>query len=399
MSTWLLPESVADVLPIEARRIEELRRVVLDCFRTYGYEFVRPPLLEYTDSLLGQADQSLELQTFKLLDQESGRMLGIRADTTPQVARIDAHILNRQGAARLCYCGPTLHTKARGLHNTREPLQCGAELYGCAGPEADLEIIGLATQVLRLSEIGSYRLALSHAGLVQVVLSEYSLCANSLRAIHHALAQKDQSLVSELVAHLPVNAQQAVGAILKLYGFAGGQSCVLRQARLTLPQSEPVKVIIAQLQSVVDHLKHLFPELSVMIDLADLASFDYHSGLIFNAYCEACPNPILRGGRYDNVGMIYGRPRPATGFSVDLRELVSISNKSLKPKLAIRAPWGTNQLLLNKINALRQQGEVVIQSLPDVSLEQDEFICDREIQQNSKGAWEVVRLSLSGEKK
>lgn len=399
MSTWLLPESVADVLPIEARRIEDLRRLILDCFKTYGYEFVMPPLLEYTDSLLGQADQTLELQTFKLLDQQSGRMLGIRADTTPQVARIDAHLLNRQGTARLCYCGPTLHTNARGLHTTREPLQCGAELYGCSGLEGDLEIISLATQVLNVSNIKSYRLALSHADLVNAIIADEPVTIGKIRLIHESLAQKDQSMLADLVQALPGPLKQHLLSLLTMNGLAGGQQCVLAKARAAFSELEPVLALIDQLQQVVDYLKQVSPKLQVIIDLADLASFDYHSGLIFSAYCNHCPNPILRGGRYDNVGQIYGRSRPATGFSVDLRELVALSSSALKPTSAIRAPWGTQPDLMHTISKLRQQGETVVQALPSTALEQDEFICDREIQQDASGDWQVVSLRQNGEQK
>ncbi len=392
MSTWLLPESVADVLPIEARRIEDLRRVLLDCFRTYGYEFVIPPLLEYTDSLLGQADQSLDLQTFKLLDQQSGRLLGIRSDTTPQVARIDAHLLNRQGPARLCYCGPTLQTKARGLHSTREPLQCGAELYGCSGLEADLEVISLATQVLQLANISGFRLALSHAGLVKAILADKNVSPIWMRLIHQALAQKDSQQLAEVSQHLSKPFQEQLAGILNLYGFAGGSDCVLARARKEFSTLASVRLILDQLQQVIDHIRLMSPDLEIMVDLADLASFNYHSGLIFSAYCDRCPNPILRGGRYDNVGQIYGRSRPATGFSVDLRELVSLSNNALTPTSAIRAPWGSDQQLVAKIVELRQQGETVVQVLSHSFLEQDEFICDREIKQDSTGHWVVVSL-------
>jgi ATP phosphoribosyltransferase regulatory subunit len=380
MSAWLLPESVADVLPSEARRIEELRRILLDRFRVYGYELVMPPLLEYTESLLGKADPSLDLQTFKLLDQATGRMLGLRADTTPQVARIDAHILNRSGITRLCYCGPVLHTQALGLRGTREPLQCGAELYGCGGVEADLEILSLAVDVLNLSGLKDYRLALSHAGLLEAVLGGGNLKASCVQAIHLALAQKDKPALQALLSQQPAELQVQVLALLNLYGPVGGADCVLVRAQRVLPNNAAVVAILTELNALVERLRMTVGDMPiVMVDLADLASFDYHSGLIFSAYVHACPNAVLRGGRYDDVGALYGRARPATGFSVDLRELVSLRIGHANPKPAIRAPWVYDPELTRAICELRSKGEVVLQSLPNTEQEEEEFVCDRQL--------------------
>lgn len=393
MSAWLLPESVADVLPSEARRIEELRRIVLDRFRVYGYELVMPPILEYTESLLGNADSSLDLQTFKLLDQASGRMLGLRADTTPQVARIDAHILNRKGAARLCYCGPVLHTQALGLHNTREPLQCGAELYGCSGIEADLEVLSLAADTLSLSGMTNYRLALSHAGLLEAVLDSQvgsdKLPKPLLRDLHQALADKDKVLLTEKLQNVPPNLRQSVLALLGLYGPALGPQSVLRKAKELLPNTPGVLAILDQLSVIAEGLQaSLQGSSSLMVDLADLASFEYHSGLIFSAYVEGCPNAILRGGRYDDVGSVYGRARPATGFSVDLRELVGLQSSKVEAKPAIRAPFGNQRGLADMVRQLRDAGEVVVQSLPGTAAEEEEFVCDRELVSTDAG-WVV----------
>lgn len=397
MSAWLLPESVADVLPSEARRIEELRRIVLDRFRVYGYELVMPPILEYTESLLGNADSSLDLQTFKLLDQASGRMLGLRADTTPQVARIDAHILNRKGATRLCYCGPVLHTQALGLHNTREPLQCGAELYGCSGIEADLEVLSLAVDTLSLSGMKNYRLALSHASLLEAVLDFQSGASSAnkplskpiLRDLHQALADKDKVLLLQHLQNVTEALRPAVIALLDLYGPALGINSVLLKAQKLLPASTKVQAILDQLLEVAERLQASLPgSSSLMVDLADLASFEYHSGLIFSAYVEGCPNAILRGGRYDDVGSVYGRARPATGFSMDLRELVGLQSTKVEAKPAIRAPFGTQKGLVDKVRQLRDSGEVVVQSLPGTTAEEEEFVCDRELVSTDAG-WVV----------
>jgi len=398
MSAWLLPESVADVLPSEARRIEELRRLLLDRFRVYGYELVMPPMLEYTESLLGNADASLNLQTFKLLDQASGRMLGLRADTTPQVARIDAHILNRKGVARLCYCGPVLHTQALGLHTTREPLQCGAELYGCGGIEADLEILNLAVDTLNLSGLKGYRLALSHAALLEAVVDGDGLCEAQIRAIHDALARKDRPAVELLLEGASGASRKHVMQLLGLYGVVGGNDCVLNRAAELLPRNPKVGAILAELRTLIGRLQETVSDLPALIlDFADLASFDYHSGLIFSAYVEGCPNEILRGGRYDDVGAVYGRARPATGFSVDLRELVSLQTSHTKPKAAIRAPWLYDADLMSVIRQLRSQGEVVLQSLPNTAHEEEEFVCDRQLVQ-ANAVWKVVPIGMNQEK-
>ncbi len=398
MSAWLLPESVADVLPSEARRIEELRRSLLDRFRVYGYELVMPPMLEYTESLLGNADASLNLQTFKLLDQASGRMLGLRADTTPQVARIDAHILNRKGVARLCYCGPVLHTQALGLHTTREPLQCGAELYGCGGIEADLEILNLAVDTLNLSGLKGYRLALSHAALLEAVVDGEGLSEAKIRAIHDALSRKDRPAVESLLADAPKGCRTHVMQLLGLYGVVGGDQCVLNRAAEVLPRNPKVGAILAELRTLIARLQETVSHVPPLIlDFADLASFDYHSGLIFSAYVEDCPNAILRGGRYDDVGAVYGRARPATGFSVDLRELVSLKTSHSKPKAAIRAPWLYDAELMAVIRQLRSEGEVVLQSLPNTAHEEEEFVCDRQLVQ-ANAVWKVVPIGMNQEK-
>lgn len=398
MSAWLLPESVADVLPSEARRIEELRRSLLDRFRVYGYELVMPPMLEYTESLLGNADASLNLQTFKLLDQASGRMLGLRADTTPQVARIDAHILNRKGVARLCYCGPVLHTQALGLHTTREPLQCGAELYGCGGIEADLEILNLAVDTLNLSGLKGYRLALSHAALLEAVVDGEGLSEAQIRAIHDALSRKDRPAVESLLTDASKGCRTHVLQLLGLYGVVGGDQCVLNRAAEVLPRNPKVGAILAELRTLIARLQETVSHVPALIlDFADLASFDYHSGLIFSAYVEGCPNAILRGGRYDDVGAVYGRARPATGFSVDLRELVSLRDSHSKPKAAIRAPWLYDAELMAVIRELRSQGEVVLQSLPNTAHEEEEFVCDRQLVQ-ANAVWKVVPIGMNQEK-
>ncbi|MFP6559481.1 ATP phosphoribosyltransferase regulatory subunit [Paraburkholderia sp. B3] len=379
MSTWLLPENIADVLPSEARKIEELRRHLLDRFRAYGYEMVMPPLLEYLESLLTGAGRDLNLRTFKLVDQLSGRTLGLRADITPQVARIDAHLLNRQGVTRLCYAGNVLHTRPRGLHATREQIQIGAEIYGHAGLEADLEIQQLLLDALRLAGLAKVRLDLSHAGVLAALVEADPAVAALGDALHEALAGKDVPRLAELTEALAPLTRDALRALPSLYGDAS----VLEEARTRLPA-------LPGIARALDDLAFLVSEIDgaeLMIDLADLGGYAYHSGVMFSAYVDGVPNAVARGGRYDKVGEAYGRARAATGFSLDLREVARISPVEARSS-AILAPWRHDEALRTAVAALRDAGEVVIQALPGHEHDMDEFAFDRVLIERS-GAWVV----------
>lgn len=379
MSTWLLPENIADVLPSEARKIEELRRRLLDRFRSYGYEMVMPPLLEYLESLLTGGGNDLHLRTFKLVDELSGRTLGLRADMTPQVARIDAHLLNRQGVTRLCYAGNVLHTRPRGLHATREQIQIGAELYGHAGLEADLEVRQLMLDALRLTGIGTIRLDLCHAGVLNALFSRDAVAAARGETLYGALAGKDVPLLNELSEDLGPDTRAALRALPHLYGDAS----VIDEARRQLPA-------LPEITRALDDLAQLAAQVQgaeVAIDLADLRGYAYHSGAMFSAYVDGVPNAVARGGRYDHVGQAYGRARPATGFSLDLREIARISPIEARGT-AILAPWRQDEALRVAVAALRDAGEVVIQALPGHDHVLDEFACDRVLVEQG-GAWLV----------
>lgn len=379
MSTWLLPENIADVLPSEARKIEELRRRLLDRFRSYGYEMVMPPLLEYLESLLTGGGNDLHLRTFKLVDELSGRTLGLRADMTPQVARIDAHLLNRQGVTRLCYAGNVLHTRPRGLHATREQIQIGAELYGHAGLEADLEVQQLMLDALRLTGIGTIRLDLCHAGVLNALFSRDAVAAARGETLYGALVGKDVPLLNELTEDLGPDTRAALRALPHLYGDAS----VIDEARRQLPA-------LPEITRALDDLAQLAAQVQgaeVAIDLADLRGYAYHSGAMFSAYVDGVPNAVARGGRYDHVGQAYGRARPATGFSLDLREIARISPIEARGT-AILAPWRQDEALRVAVAALRDAGEVVIQALPGHDHVLDEFACDRVLVEQG-GAWLV----------
>ncbi|CAB3661072.1 ATP phosphoribosyltransferase regulatory subunit [Trinickia soli] len=379
MSTWLLPENIADVLPSEARKIEELRRALLDRFRTYGYEMVMPPMLEYLESLLTGGGSDLNLRTFKLVDQLSGRTLGLRADTTPQVARIDAHLLNRQGVTRLCYAGSVLHTRPRGLHATREQIQIGAEIYGHAGLEADLEVQQLMLDVLRLAGIENVRLDLCHAGVLLALFERDPVAAGRGETLYEALAGKDVPRIAELTQDLDPVVRDALRALPSLYGDVS----VLDLARQQLPQWPAITRALDDLTFLATHVEGA----QAAIDLADLRGYAYHSGVMFSAYVDGVPNALARGGRYDHVGQAYGRARPATGFSLDLREIATVSPIEARSS-AILAPWKHDDLLRERVAALRDAGEVVIQALPGHDHALDEFAFDRVLVERD-GAWLV----------
>ncbi|MCX7294612.1 ATP phosphoribosyltransferase regulatory subunit [Janthinobacterium sp.] len=369
MPNWLLPENIADVLPSEARKIEELRRIMLDNFRLYGYELVMPPLLEYLESLMTGAGKDTDLRTFKLVDQLSGRMLGLRADMTTQVARIDAHLLNRATVTRLCYAGSVLHTRPSGLHATREPLQIGAEIYGHAGLEADAEIQELALASLALAGFDSVRLDLSHVGLLRAIIAQDAAAVRDEAALYTLLRAKDAPGLRELTAGYDAVTRDALLALPNLYGDID----VLARAREVLPPLPGVLKALAELAALAGSA---LGRAEVAIDLADLRGYQYESGAMFALYVPGLPNAVARGGRYDHVGEAFGRARPATGFSLDLRELARLL-PTAERKHSIRAPWGSAPELKEKIAELRKAGEVVIQSMPGHSNEQDEFECDR----------------------
>lgn len=379
MSAWVLPDHIADVLPSEARHIEELRRGLLDTARCYGYELVMPPLLEHLESLLTGTGEALDLQTFKLVDQLSGRSMGLRADTTPQVARIDAHLLNRKGVTRLCYCGPVLHTRPDRPHATREPLQFGAEIFGHAGLEADLEALQLARECLRIANVPSTTIDLADVRIVRNLLAGVSVNAQVLSGIHAALAAKDAAELAALTRDFPLESREGLLALLQLYGDQG----VLIEAQKTFQRFPGISQVLSNLNWLASRLEGA----AVTFDLADLRGYAYYSGARFAIYAPGASDALVRGGRYDEVGAVFGRNRPAAGFSLDIKQVVGVvSPRALKA--AIRAPWGESDEVNAAIAELRKSGETVVCVLPGHESEVDEFHCDRELVQFA-GRWVV----------
>lgn len=370
MTRWVLPEYIDDILPAEAEKIEQLRRRILDTLRARGYQLVQPPLLEYLDSLLSGTGGDMGLRTFNLVDQLSGQTMGVRADFTPQVARIDAHLLNRTGVTRLCYSGSVLHTLPRSLTATREPLQIGAELYGHSGIEADIEIARLLADILALAGPEASRIDLGHVGIFRALCMGAGLSREAEKALFAALQTKDIPAVRELAARLPEPYRSAFIALPECYG---GVDTLDRAARC-LPAEPAITGMLDDLRALAAHLF----DLPLGFDLSDLRGFDYHSGIVMAAYCGGSPSAIALGGRYDEVGGAFGRARPATGFSLYLRELAERAPDPA-PQGAILAPWESAAGLVEAVTRLRAAGEIVMAALPGHAGAWREAGCDRQL--------------------
>ena len=380
MMRWILPEAIEDILPPEARQLEALRRRLLDAFAVHGYEFVVPPLLEYVESLLTGSGRDLDLRTFKLVDQLSGRTMGVRADITPQVARIDAHLLGRKGVTRLCYCGSVLHTLPAGFNASREPMQIGAELYGHSGVEADIEIVRLLADALALAGLKKLRIDVGHVGLFRVLTAAAGFDAEAEEELFALLQAKDVPSLQAKLANAP---EAARNALLALPGLYGGRE-VLAKARQCLPTD--VAPQLDDLERLADSLAGL----PVSFDLSDLRGYHYHSGIVFAAYCDGSAAAVALGGRYDKVGQAWGRGRAATGFSIDLREIARLSTVA-KTKGAILAPWPEDDRLHGEVAKLRAAGETVVMALPGHEGTWNEAGCDRKLSL-CNGQWIIEAL-------
>ncbi len=320
MRAWLLPENIEDVLPPKAWKLEGVRRAMLDLFRARNYELVVPPLIEYVDSLLTGAGSDLDLKTFKLVDQLSGRMMGVRADMTPQVARIDAHLLGHNEVNRLCYAGSVLHAVPDGVYHSREPMQLGAELYGVAGMEGDLEILTLMLDSLQTAGLKNIQLDIGHVGIYRALVEEAGLSGDQEEALFKALQSKAGDEVSAICAGVDATIGKALVALTQLYGGVD----TLQAAREALPDNAQIRAALDMLAYLTDSLEGRGIELA--LDLAELRGYGYHSGVVFAAYTGGHTRAIALGGRYDEAGKAFGRARPATGFSLDLRELVEAAS-------------------------------------------------------------------------
>lgn len=383
---WLLPEHVADALPSEAARIERLRRILLDLFEVHGYELVLPPLLEHLDSLLTGSGQDLGLRTFKLIDQLSGRTLGVRADTTPQVARIDAHLLNRRGVARLCYCGSVLHTLPASLTASREPIQLGAELYGHLGVAADREVIELMAAALNVAGIAAARIDLGHVGVFRAIADAAGFDGPSEGVLLQMLQAKDLPSLRSQCGALEEPWRSALLALPELYGGLD----VLAAAAEVLPALPTISAAL----NTLCRLQESLPGLPLSFDLADLRGYHYHNGIVFAAYQAGFSGAIALGGRYDGVGKEFGRARPATGFSLDLRELVRLGAGGPTRRAILAPSTAADPALRQTIAALRQQGQIVVELLPGET-DSEGPLCDRRLVDRD-GQWQIEIINRDG---
>jgi len=385
MQNWLLPEYVEDMLPDEAWRVEELRARFLGLMYSSGYQLVSPPLLEYAESLLLDGSDDMDLRSFKLVDQLSGRTLALRADITPQVARIDAHLLNRQGVTRLCYAGSVLHTQPVGLTRTRELLQVGAELYGHKGLESDLEIQKLLLESLAMLGVQNVHLDLGHVGVFRSLVRNAKLEKGLENELFVALQSKDIATLQSLARPLEEKIRDALLVLPTLYGSC---SEVLRRAKQTLPDIVEINAALNDLNRISGQLKKIVGNIG--IDLADLRGYHYHSGMVFAAYHGGSHDAIALGGRYDHLGKSFGRARAATGFSMDLRQLYRLL-PTQKYRSGICAPLKSDDALSQKIAQLRAEGEMVVVDLLGEPKMRKELQCDRELVLRN-GKWDIVAL-------
>jgi ATP phosphoribosyltransferase regulatory subunit len=385
MRNWLLPEFIEDIMPVEAYRIESLRRQLLDLFNVHGYQYVIPPTLEYVESLITGTGSNLDTATFKVVDQLTGRMMGIRADTTPQAARIDAHMLNHRGVSRLCYAGTVLRTKPSGLARTREPLQVGAELFGHAGVESDVEIQRLMIQALQSIGINQLHVDFSHVGVFESLIEAGNIHQSLENELYSALLSKDKTLVASLANNVDTAIKKALIDLTDL----NGDVSVLAHAADILPSLPKISMALQDLLAVAERLSDL--DLEIGFDLSELRGYHYHSGIVFAAYAQNYAGPLALGGRYDEVGVAFGRARPATGFSLDLRGVVT-ALQAAELKKGILAPVGDDAGLKAKIEALRIEGHIVVQALPNDQTSLVELNCDKTLK-NINGEWQVVSLA------
>jgi len=385
---WLLPDGIEEVLPAQAQKIEKLRRQLLNLYGSWGYQLVIPPLMEFTESLLIGLDSDIDLLTFKVTDQLSGRTMGIRADITPQVARIDAHSMPTEGVARLCYAGSVLHTRQKSLLASRSPMQLGAELYGVTSIEADIEVISLMLETLSASGLEKITLDLGHVGIYRTLLADSGLSVEQEGLLFDALQRKSSVDLEQILADID---QQITGEWLLALSHLHGDSSVLDKAAVMF-SAGPEKALqaVRELQAVAEAVKLRVPGVELYFDLSELRGYHYHTGIVFAAYVPGYGHALANGGRYDHVGEVFGRARPATGFNTDLKALVALLNASadsIEQTAAISAPASGDEAMLTMVSALRSQGETVIARIT----EEVDKRCNRELVL-SDGHWQIESL-------
>lgn len=391
-SRWLLPEGVDELVPPAADALEGLRRELLDLLRSWGYALCVPATVEFLDSLMLAGDAALELQTFKLIDQASGRLLGLPADMTPQIARIDAHRIGAEVPTRLCYLGQVLHTQPDKFAGSRNPLQLGAELYGHAGIESDVEVISLMVEVLSRAGVADLTLDLCHMEIFHGLSRAAALSPADEASVLDVLLRKAAGEMPALLTHVGAGSDAArwLTALLTLNGGAE----VLARARALLSDAPAeVQAALADLEALVAALGRDCPGLEVHLDLADLRGYQYHTGVMFAAYTPRVGRAIARGGRYDNIGLRFGRARAATGFSADLKLLASLGVARLGAPASVYAPADTAPDLRKAMAEARAAGRIVVQALPGQAGGARELGCTLELWRGPDGHWQIRDLA------
>ncbi len=386
---WLLPAGIEEVLPPQARELESLRRALLDLYQSWGYELVIPPIIDYLDSLLTGTGHDLDLQTFKLTDQLSGRMLGVRADMTPQVARLDAHQLRREAPTRLCYLGTVLHTRTDGFAGTRSPLQIGAEIYGHSGAESDIEVLRLLMLTLETAGIESAYLDLGHVGVYRGLARQAGLDLRQEMTLFDALQRKAVAEIAEAVAGFGLGA--ASGDMLLALAELNGEDALERAVGVLRGADAPVREALDRLRRLADEMQRWLPTVPVHFDLAELRGYTYKTGVVFAAFVPGWGLEIARGGRYDDIGRVFGRARPAVGFSTDLKGLLALAD-AVEPARqsadGVLAPWDADPALQAEVDRLRAAGRRVVNLLPGQAGDAVALACS-EILQQTEGGWHL----------
>ena len=391
--SWLLPDGIEEILPEEAKHLENLRSKLLELFACWGYDLVIPPFIDFLDSLLTGSGHDLDLQTFKLTDQISGEMLGVRADMTPQVARIDAHNLKHEWPTRLCYVGTILHTRGDPLEKTRSPMQIGAELYGHAGKESDVEVIRLMLEMLAITGLQNVHLDLGHVGIYRALSRQAGLTVLQESELFDVLQRKARPELQDLMDSYAID-NDLKAMLLKLPELNGGRDTIKKAQAVFLKADDDVKNALADMEAIAEKLAARFPSLTISYDLAELRGYHYHTGMVFAAFVPLVGREIARGGRYDNIGAVFGRARPATGFSADLKLLSSLSKQScqVEQRELIFAPYSEDTVLNEKIRDLRAQRQAVVQQLPGQSGSAKELGCTSILEQDNHN-WVVRPLA------
>jgi len=387
-NSWILPEGIEEILPPRAEQLDKLCREIIDLYSTWGYQLVIPPMIEYMDSLLTGTGKDLDLQIFKLTDQLSGRLMGVRADTTPQVARIDAHNLKREVPTRLCYLGTVLHTRPENTGGNRSPLQVGAELYGHKGFESDAEVLSLMIETINKAGVEKIHLDLGHVGIYNNLVQLAKLDEELETEIFDALQRKAMPELDDMISAGSLSSE--AGQMFKALITSNGSIDDFKETRVFFDNiSSEIKACLDELQNIIDMVGRRMPEVTLDFDFSELRGYHYHTGIVFTAYVPGHGQGIAFGGRYDDIGSAFGRARPATGFSTDIKTLLGLSKLEPENRMGIYAPCSDEPGQLEAINNLRNQGEIVICELPGQGDALEDMGCDRRLEYQD-GQWTVV---------